>query len=166
MPRKPSSESINQKIRDAAYRLLAVRAYSAGEMRHRLKYKFKSHASEIIEEIITDLQNKGYLNDVEFARQLAREKTASSAWGPGRVRQELRAKYIASDLADQVVAETFAGIDQAEALMPVALKRWRLTENLPAESRKVRLAGFLQRRGYSWDVINRVLQKCIGMENN
>ena len=143
MPLNPSPESMRQKIRDSAFRLLAMRAYSAGEMRRRLKYKFKSYTNEIIEELITDLQTKGYLNDEEFAYQLAREKRDSSAWGPGRVRRELRAKDITSDLTEQVVAETFAGIDQVEALMPVALKRWCLTEGLPTETRRIRLSGFL-----------------------
>ena len=165
MPLRSSPESIPQKIRDAAYRLLAVRAYSAGELRRRLKYKFKSNNSEIIEEIIVDLQTKGYLNDEEFARQLAREKRDSSAWGPGRIRRELRARDINPDLTEQVVIETFAGIDQVETLMPVALKRWHLAEGLPAESRKIRLSGFLQRRGYGWDVINRVIEQCMGIEN-
>lgn len=165
MPLKISPESIHHKIRDAAYRLLAVRAYSAGELQRRLMYKFKYHNSEIIDEIITDLQTKDYLNDEEFARQLAREKRVSSAWGPGRIRRELRAKYVAPELTEQVVAETFAGIDQVEALMPIALKRWRLTEGLPDEARHIRLSGFLDRRGYSWEVIHRVIQNCMGMKN-
>ena len=161
----PSTDSIRQRIRDTAFRLLAIRAYSAGELRRRLKYKLKSASYENIDDVITDLQTKGYLNDEDYAHQLAREKRDSSAWGPGRIRRELRAKDISPDLTDKVVDETFAGIDQVEALMPVALKRWSLTEGLPVDARRIRLSGFLQRRGYRWDVINRVFDKCMDLEN-
>lgn len=150
-------EGVIQKGREAAFRLLAVRARSAGELRQRLRQK--RFSPELVDQVIVELQAKGYQSDEDFARQYAREKWASSGWGPARVRQELRAKGIAPELADQVLNETYADADLVEAVLPFAQKRWQSTEGLPPETRRRRLTGFLQRRGYDWDTINRVLDR-------
>ena len=151
------NEGVIRKGREAAFRLLAVRARSAGELRQRLRQK--RFSPELVEQVIAELQAKGYQSDEDFARQYAREKWTSSGWGPARVRQELRAKGIAPELTDQVVDETFADTDLVAALLPLAMKRWRTTEGLPAETRRRRLVGFLQRRGYDWNIISQVLER-------
>jgi len=150
-------EGVIRKGREAAFRLLAVRARSARELQQRLRQK--RFSPELVDQVISELQAKGYQSDEDFARLYAREKWTSSGWGPARVRQELLAKGITPELTDQVVDETFADTDLVAALLPLAMKRWRTTEGLPAETRRRRLVSFLQRRGYHWDIINRVLER-------
>lgn len=149
------SDDEGQRAREAAFRLLAVRARSARELQQRLRQK--RFPPKIINQVIDDLQAKGYQSDEDFARQYAREKWSNSGWGPARVRRELRAKGIAPELTDQVVGETYADVDLAEAVLLLAQKRWLSTEGLPTETRRRRLVSFLQRRGYHWETINRVL---------
>ena len=151
------SDDEGQRAREAAFRLLAVRARSARELQQRLRQK--RFPQKIIDQVIDDFQAKGYQSDEEFARLYAREKWNNSGWGPARVRRELRAKGIAPELTDQVVDETYADADLIEALLPLAQKRWLSTEGLPTETRRRRLVSFLQRRGYHWDAINRVLDR-------
>ncbi len=151
------SDDEGQRAREAAFRLLAVRARSASELRQRLRQK--RFEPELIDRVIAYLQDKGYQSDEEFARLYAREKWNNSGWGPARVSRELRAKGIAPELTDQVADETYADADLVEAILPFAQKRWRSTEGLPAETRRRRLVGFLQRRGYDWETINRVLDR-------
>ena len=156
-PSLPEEE--RQRIREAAFRLLAVRARSARELRQRLGKK--RFAPELVDEIIEDLKAKGYQSDEDFARQYAREKWTSSGWGPRRIGQELRLKGIAPELTDQVLGETFTSTDLVGAVLPLALKHWRATEGLPAETRRRRITGFLQRRGYDWGTINQVLDHLV-----
>ncbi len=151
------SDDEGQRAREAAFRLLAVRARSASELRQRLRKK--GFPPELVDNVITDLQAKGYQSDEDFARQFAREKWTLSGWGPARVRRELRAKGITPELTGQVVDETYADADLVEAVLPFAQKRWRSTEGLPAETRRRRLTGFLQRRGYDWGTVRRVLER-------
>ncbi len=151
------SDDEGQRAREAAFRLLAVRARSASELRQRLRQK--RFAPELLDRVIADLQAKGYQSDEEFARLYAREKWNNSGWGPARVRRELRAKGIAPELADQVVDETYAAADLVEAVLPFAQKRWRSTEGLPLETRRRRVVSFLQRRGYDWGTIQQVLER-------
>ena len=159
MKRSPASDDEGQRAREAAFRLLAVRARSASELRQRLRQK--RFAPGLIDRVIADLQAKGYQSDEDFARLYAREKWTLSGWGPARVRRELRAKGIALELADQVVDETYADADLAEAILPFAQKRWRSTAGLPLETRRRRLTGFLQRRGYGWGTIRQVMERIV-----
>jgi regulatory protein len=153
------SDDNDQRAREAAFRLLAVRARSASELRQRLRQK--RFAPELVDNVIADLQAKGYQSDEEFARLYAREKWNNSGWGPARVRRELRAKGIAPELTDQVVDETYADADLADAILSLAQKRWRSTEGLPLEARRRRLTGFLQRRGYGWETIRQVMEHVV-----
>ena len=155
MMTNPGPDDEAQRVREAAFRLLAVRARSARELLRRLRQK--GFATELIEELIADLQAKGYQSDEEFARQYALEKWTSSGWGPARVRQALAEKGIAPDLRDRIIGEVYEETDLPQAVLPLAAKRWRATENLPEATRKRRLIGFLQRRGYNWEVIQSVM---------
>ncbi len=146
-----------QKVREAAFRLLAVRARSARELRQRLRQK--SFSPDLIDETLLDFQAKGYQSDAQFARLFAGEKWTNSGWGPSRVRRELGAKGIARDLIDQVVGETYGEVDLVAGILPLARKRWRSTAGLPHDKRRNRLTGFLQRRGYDWETIGRVLEQ-------
>ncbi len=146
-----------QKVREAAFRLLAVRARSAKELQERLKQK--SFSPDIIDETLADFQAKGYQSDEQFARLLASEKWTHSGWGPSRVRRELGAKGIATDLIEQVVGETYGEVDLVAGILPLARKRWRSTVGLPLDKRRSRLSGFLQRRGYDWGTITQVMEQ-------
>lgn len=148
---------VRQRIREAAFRLLAVRARSARELRQRLR--LKSFPPDLIDETLADFQSKGYQSDDEFARLFASEKWTNSGWGPSRVRRELGAKGIAPDLIDRVVGETYGEVDLVAGILPLARKRWRSAASLPLDKRRNRLTGFLQRRGYDWEIIGRVLEQ-------
>lgn len=157
MSSTPEAEKEVQRIREAAFRLLAIRARSARELKTRLSQK--KFPTEQIDLVIADLQAKGYQSDEEFARLFTREKWTSSGWGPGRARQALGQKGVAPHICDQILDEIYGEIDLIEGLLPLAKKRWRATEGLDNDTRKRRMTGFLQRRGYNWDTIQRVIMK-------
>jgi regulatory protein len=146
-----------QRAKDSAFRLLAYRARSARELRQRLSRK--GYRREVIDEVIKDLQSKGYQSDEEFARQFAHEKWSGSGWGPVRVRQELRRKGISSDLVEQIIEEVYSDIDIADAVLPLAIKRWVVLRDLPADNRRRRISGYLQRRGYDWETIGKIMKR-------
>jgi regulatory protein len=71
------------------------------------------------------------------------------------IKRELVGKGVDAETAGQVVAE--AEIDD-EAIARQLAEKW-LTQHMrdDAEARRRKLIGFLQRRGFSWDVIRAVL---------
>ena len=151
-----SSEAERRRIREAAIRLLAVRARSAKELDRRLNRK--GFPAEQVERVVADLQAKGYQSDESFAKQYAEEKRTRSGWAPARVRRELRARGITAGLIDKVVTETYQEHDLAAEVLPKALRRWRSSKGLSLEARRRRLTGYLQRRGYDWETIRSVLK--------
>ncbi len=151
-----SPEDDRRRIREAAIRLLAVRARSAEELRRRLI--LKRFPAEQVERVVADLQAKGYQSDEAFARQYAEEKRTLSGWAPARLKRELRARGIAAGLIDKIVTETYQELDLAAEVLPRALSRWRSSKELSLEKRRRRLTGYLQRRGYDWETIRSVLK--------
>ena len=147
----------SQKAREASFRLLAVRARSTAELEQRLKQK--GFLPETISTTLGDLKAKGYLDDGQFARQFIREKFENSGWGPARLRPELARKGIDKGLTEEIMGAFFEDRDLVAEVLPLARKRWRAWSGRPAEVRRRRLTGFLQRRGYDWDVIGRVLEQ-------
>jgi regulatory protein len=146
-----------QRIREAAFRLLAVRARSTRELRQRLRRK--GFSPGLIDEVIAYLQANGYQSDEEFARLYAREKWTASGWGPVRVRQALAEKGIDTGLRERVIDEVYGSQNLADAILAMARKKWEGMKDLPTTTRKRRLAGFLQRRGYSWEIINEIVKR-------
>ena len=71
-----------QKVRDAAFRLLAVRARSRRELEQRLRQKKLD--GDLITQTLDDFRDKGYQSDEDFARQYAGEKWRNKGWGPRR----------------------------------------------------------------------------------
>ncbi len=150
-------KAARQKVRDAAFRLLGVRARSVAELRQRLRQKELPHG--LIEETLADFQANGYQSDDEFARLYTQEKIVNSAWGPKRVARELRLKGIDAELVAAVLAQYSDQDILLERILPIAQKRWATTAKLPYQKRRQRLTGFLQRRGYDWQLVDQIFNK-------
>lgn len=154
---KSGAASDRQKVRDAAFRLLAVRPRSRKELDTRLS--MKGYPRDLIDDTLNDFAGKGYQSDEEFARLYAQEKWRRRGWGPRRLKMELAGKGIAAELIEQTIADTVGDADLVSDLLPLARKRWKASAGLPDAKRKRRLIGFLQRRGYGWDVIGKIMDQ-------
>ena len=129
-----------------ALRFLGYRARSKAEVRDRLRRY--GYGEETVEEMVGRLEELGYLDDEEFARNLAREKARK--YGPRRVTADLRRGGVEAELARGVVEEEFAGRSEREAAATAATRRYNTGTRSDAQARRV--YGFLTRRGYSADV--------------
>ena len=72
--------------------MLARRPYSIAEMRQALEKKYPQ--SEQVSEAIARLRELGYLDDRKFAEQYAYSLAQNRAFGPHRLRRELKAKLV------------------------------------------------------------------------
>lgn len=104
------------------------------------------------------LSEQGYLDDRRFADSWARGRLRTKPMGPHRLGRELRSKGVEEDLVREVLKEVYeAGEDEA-ARRAIAGKLRQLS-GLSAASRAGRLARFLQGRGFSHEVIWRLLRE-------
>ncbi|XP_024965401.1 uncharacterized protein LOC112505700 isoform X2 [Cynara cardunculus var. scolymus] len=151
--------------------LLAARAYTALELKKKLLGKKFSH--EVINAVISDFQNRGFINDFSYAEAFSRSRWSSSSWGPRRIKQALARKGV-NDLdaqkAIKLVFEDGEPIDDQcsrlglskpslDHLYAQASKQWLRAKDLPGEKQKSRIIAWLQYRGFNWGVINFILKK-------
>lgn len=140
------------KCLDKAYRFLSFRARSEREMREKLLEKFNQ---EIVEEVIARLKEINYLNDQDFACMWVRSR--SSARGKKMLRIELLKKGIEKDIIDKVleVVDDQSELETALKLVKSKEKYRTLTKN---EAYK-KVASFLMRRGYSYEIVKKVIEE-------
>jgi regulatory protein len=139
---------------DAAINLLSYRPRSEKEMRQRLRRR--KVAPEVIDETIERLRASHYLDDAAFA-QFWRESRETHSPRSGRlIRSELLSKGVDVDTA----TSTVEGLDDEEAAYRAASKRLKSLQGDDYDIFRRRLGGFLTRRGFGYDVVRRVLDRC------
>lgn len=126
-----------------ALHYLGYRARSVGEVRERL-FRY-DYGEQTVEEVVERLRELGYLDDQEFARTLAGER--SGKYGPRRVLSDLRRSGVDDETAQAAVDEEFSEISELEAARAATRRRYNTGEGSEALARRVH--GFLARRGYS-----------------
>ncbi len=134
--------------------LLSYRARAKGELRERLVQA--GYAEETVGAVIVRLEELGYLNDKEFARNLAREE-ARKKYGPRRILGDLRRAGVDEEVAREAVEEEFAKRSEYETALTIAQRRYNTGEGSDAQARRV--YGFLMRRGYSAGVCAEVARE-------
>ena len=126
-------------------RFLAHRPRSVAEMRQYLEKKEFSAAA--IDFAVEKLRDRGYLDDEAFARFWVDNRMRFRPRGVYGLRYELRQKGI----DDEVIDGALAGIDEEAAAWRAVqpkLAAWRKLERRQFENK---MAGFLTRRGFSYD---------------
>ncbi len=127
-----------------ALHILGYRARAKAELRERLLRA--GYAEDTVGEVVTRLENLGYIHDEEFARDLVRAEARK--YGPRRIFGDLRRTGVDAEVARKTVEEEFVGRSEYETALQVARRRYNTTHEDPgAQARRV--YGFLMRRGYS-----------------
>ncbi|WP_159884261.1 RecX family transcriptional regulator [Paenibacillus puerhi] len=140
----------------SAIRLLSSRLRSEYEIRERLKQK--EFEPEVIGHVTTRLRTEGYLDDALFAEMLTKQRSESQKKGRHWIKQELQQKGIPKEHISAALEQVNED-DETEAAYQLASKRYRKSwEEDPLKARR-KLAGFLQRRGYSGSVVSRVMAR-------
>ena len=148
-------ETVRQAT-DACLKLLAVRSRSRQELERALTRK--GYAPPVREAALHQLQGWGYLDDERFARERASGLLRRGRLGPQAVLQRLQAHGLDRDAARSALAEASSEVEfNPEAAARQVLERRRLLGR-PLEPReRARAARLLYGRGFSEDVIRRLL---------
>jgi len=135
-----------------ATRQLAYRARSTAELRKTLTDR--GFADAAIAEVVERFLELGYLNDEDFARRWIASRDQIAPRGARLLRQELRQKGIEADLAEQTLIE--ADLDDLETARQLAERRMDRLRDLPQDTARRRLAGYLERRGFSHETMRKI----------
>lgn len=109
----------------------------------------KEYPKEVIENVLNELEQKGYLNDAGFADKFASDKSRLNKWGPKKIKAHLYKKGISKSVAEKSIAKAFAEEDLKETFLNLVLKRKRrfLREEDEYKRRK-KVFDHLARKGY------------------
>lgn len=139
-----------EALRQRALKLLALRDHSRAE----LSRKLSSHGSrEEIEEVLDRMAELDLQSDRRFAEQFVRSRAARL--GLRRLQNELAQRGIDPDLSAEALHQELPGgeLERARALWQ------RRFGTCPADPReRARQARFLEYRGFSADVIGKLLR--------
>lgn len=153
-------EDARMRCRERAWGLLARRPRTRTELRRALARGGK-FSPELIDETLAHLEEIGYLDDRQYARQAVEQARSSGRAGPNLVRQQLAARGIAREVAEEEL-EPLREDNTQEVAARALLEKWNRRPR-PTDPRKRReaAAAFLLRRGFepdvAWETVRAVL---------
>lgn len=127
-----------------ALRFLASRSRSQSEVRRRLASRGVD--AENIERVLARLRELGYVNDADFAAAVTRARTKGRARGRRLVAEELRAKGVSEDVAEEALSQWYE--DEVVVARPVAERQAGRLHGYGFGEFRERLGAFLVRRGF------------------
>jgi regulatory protein len=160
-----TEEQLNGKR--VALRFLSHRPRSVREVRDKLREN--EFGDEIISKTINDLEQTGLLDDKEFARTYIRDTLAIRPSGKYLLKRRLLLLGVDKSLVDEALDEGLDDASQERAALEAARKFIKKANALqrrkdPLKIRN-RLANYLSRRGFTWDVITTTLKNVLEKED-
>jgi regulatory protein len=139
-----------EKARQSAIRFIGYRPRSVMEVRRNLRDK--DYDEPVIEYVLERLQAVELLDDVAFAHYWVEQRETFKPRSQMALRLELQQKGVARDVIEKALAK----VDETAAARRAAEKQARRWLHLPEDAFRARLAGFLQRRGFNYGVIDEI----------
>lgn len=137
-------------------RLLTVRDRTRAELARLLAVRGFDRADSQV--ALDRLQEEGYLNDRRFATAWARGRLRTKPMGSYRLGKELEVKGVEEQLVREVLGDLYEEGEEPAARRAMAGKLSALGR-LPASARTLRVGRFLHRRGFSSELIWRLLHE-------
>ena len=134
------------ELKSRALRHLVRREHSRAELARKLAPHAES--PEALEALLDELVCRKQLSDERYAHERAR--SLARKYGPAKIRHDLRSKGIADNLVDRISPE-----GELERARHILERKYREPATTPEE--RARRARFLQGRGFSMDVITRLI---------
>jgi regulatory protein len=140
---------------DAALRILRGAGQSGMSLQRKLEQR--GYATEAAAEAVQRCIATGYVNDAAMAASVA-ARHRRAGHGRARVAADLKSKGVAPEL----ISDALDGQSDTEesAALAVARQLWERSGSADPRDRRayMRVAGALQRRGFSSSVVSRVMR--------
>ena len=144
-------------VKGRALRLLSQREHSRAELTTKLTPHVQD--GEDLGALLDELQAKDFINETRVMESVVYRR--ASRMGAARIRQELQAKGLAGEAIQDAVARLQdSELDRARG---VWARKFAQPPQTPQENAKQ--TRFLLTRGFSGDVVRRVLRGAVGDDN-
>ncbi|ACI20553.1 MULTISPECIES: regulatory protein RecX [Thermodesulfovibrio] len=142
------------KALTVALRLITKRDRTEAELQDRLQKK--GFSEKDITETIQYLKQKGFIDDSKFIEKA--EKIAEDRFlGTMGLKNYLMRKGIDKNLIQHIPE-----IDEFSIAQKLIQRKKHFLRDIQPDKKKAKIAGFLLRRGFSWDTVN----KCLKLNDN
>lgn len=120
----------------------------------------KDYTREVILDVLDELEEKGYIDDAEFARKYAADQYRLNHWGPAKIKARLFRKGIQRAAAERSIRKVFENEDLEETFVHLVEKRKRhFLREEHLLKRKKKIIRYLAGKGYRSSSIYRSIDK-------
>lgn len=150
--KRSEQEKQEEQCRNYCLGLISSAQKTEAQLRRKLKDSGK-YTEEVIEQTISFLKEYGYLDDSRYAAQYI------SFYQGTKSRKEIEKKLYEKGLDRNLIRESMDGMDaetERQAAEKFLAKKCKNISILKPEERR-KLAASLMRRGFSYEIINRLL---------
>lgn len=152
-----------QEARSEAISFLGLAKKPTGKVRLRLQDE--GYEERIIEEVLKELSDEGYLDDLAIAKRMARQRSGRQAESRYALRQRMLQAGLSPDAVQLAIEETGSDHDRAgdliDARFGLEIQHLRTDATPPQEKRRLftKIARFLSSRGFESELIEQILHR-------
>lgn len=154
------SDDSYQQVKDYSLKLLSFRPRSVKEMQTRVKQFCvkKNLPSHFVDKLISELINQKLLDDKEFVSWWIEQREAFHPKSLRALEIELLGKGVEKKIIESVFQEKGKGKQsEYEQAFELIRKKSRVLEKVPWEKRKIKIRNFLLHRGFTYEIIYKVI---------
>lgn len=141
-----------EQTMNRAVKLLAAKPRSVAELRERLLEKLWTD-TEIVDAVIEKLKEYNYLNDEQFARDVAVSKLRQKPQGRRRLQMAMSRKKLDKETVDSAIADAYEKLPEEHLIDAAIEKRLRLKGVPATRDEQKKFQDHLLRQGFSFDLI-------------
>lgn len=146
-----------------AVKLLAAKPRSVRELRDRLLEKPWTDA-QIVDAVLDKLKDYKYLDDEQYARDVASSKLRQKPQGRLKLQQSMSRKKLDKNTVDGAIADAFEKLPEAELIDRAIEKRLRLKGKPDSRDEIKKFYDHLLRQGFGYGLIREKMQELAGRD--
>lgn len=154
-------ERSRERTMNRAVKLLAAKPRSIGELRGRLLEKLWTDEA-IVDGVIEKLKEYKYLDDEQFAGDMALSKLRQKPQGKRRLQQTMSQKKLDKETVEKAIADAFEKLPEDELIGQVIAKRLRLKGKPETREDTKKFYDHLLRQGFGYDLIREKMSALAG----
>ena len=140
-----------------AIKLLTLRRRSVFEIKTRLQKK--GYESDIIEQVIKELNSFKYLDDEAFAESYINDRMNFRPCGRFIIKKELKERGVEENIIERKIEELISVEQEIESAGKLAMQKSKSISGKIEKNKVIqKVKAYLQSKGFSFDVINQAVK--------
>lgn len=153
-----------EKTMNRAVKLLTAKPRSIGELRERLLEKLWTDEA-IVDAVIEKLKEYKYLDDEQYASDLAVSKLRQKPQGKYKLRQSMSQKKLDKETRDAAIEKAFEKLPEDKLIEAAIEKRLRLKGKPETREEMKKFYDHLLRQGFGFDLIRDKMSNFVKLAN-